>query len=153
VRVKEEKMKRKEKLYYIVVAGALLAVALIFGFDASAADQNPCSEDIAKFCKDVKPGQRAIMECLEQHESQLSDACKDYEAKMERPRAESREVVMQQMRVRQACRDDVAKFCNDLKPGSGGIAMCLKEHASELSLPCKDAVEAARGGEEERKAK
>ncbi len=57
------------------------------------------------------------------------------------------------MRVRQACRDDVAKFCNDLKPGGAGIATCLKEHASELSMPCRDAVEAARGGEEERKTK
>ena len=125
----------------------------MFGTAVSAADQNPCSEDIAKFCKDVKPGWRAIMDCLERHESQLSDACKDYEAKMERPRMESREVGMQQMRVRQACRDDVTKFCNDVKSGSDGIATCLKEHAGELSMPCRDAVEAARGGEEERKAK
>jgi hypothetical protein len=125
----------------------------MFGCDAFAADQNPCSEDIAKFCKDVKPGWGATMDCLERHESQLSDACKDYEAKMEKPRMESREVAGQQMRVRQACRDDVAKFCNDVTSGSVGIATCLKEHANELSMPCRDAMKAARGGEEERKAK
>jgi len=146
-------MKQNSKLYCATLGGALLILGLMFTTAASAADQNPCSEDIAKFCKDVKPGQRAIMDCLEQHESQLSDACKDYEAKMENPRVESREVGMQQMRVRQVCRGDVAKFCNDLKPGSGGITTCLKEHASELSLPCKDAVEAAREGSEETKVK
>jgi hypothetical protein len=146
-------MKQDSRFYCIIIIGMFFISSSMFGTAVSAAEPNPCSEDIAKFCKDVKPGQRAIMDCLERYESQLSDACKDYEASMERPRAESREVVMQQMRVRQACRDDVAKFCNDAGSGSGGIATCLKEHASELSLPCKDAVEAARGGEEERKAK
>ena len=92
------------------------------------------------------------MECLEAHENQLSDACKDYEAKMERPRMESREVSNQQMRVRQACKDDVTKFCNSAMSVSAGMA-CLKQHGSELSVPCKDAVEAASGGEEEQKAK
>jgi hypothetical protein len=146
-------MKQAKRSYHRVVTGALLAVALVFGFTAFAADQNPCSEDIAKFCKDVGPSWGAIMACLEQHESQLSDACKDYEAKMEKPRVESREAMRQQMRIRQACRDDVTKFCNDVKSASGGIATCLKEHAGELSLPCKDALEAAKGGEEERTAK
>jgi hypothetical protein len=145
-------MKQNGRLCCVILVGALFISALMFGADASAADQNPCSEDIAKFCKDVGPGWGAIMACLEQHESQLSDACKDYEAKMERPRMESREVAGQQMRVRQACRDDVTKFCNDVKSGSDGMT-CLKEHASELSIPCREAMEAARGGEEERKGK
>jgi len=146
-------MKQNSRLCCPTLVGALLILGLMLAAAASVAGQNPCSEDIAKFCQDVQPGKRAILDCLERHESQLSDACKDYEAKMENPRVESREVVMQQMRVRQACRGDVAKFCNDVKPGSGGITTCLREHASELSLPCKDAVEAAREGSEERKAK
>jgi hypothetical protein len=145
-------MKQSSRYYCIILIGMFFISSLMFGTAVSAAEQNPCSEDIAKFCKDVKPGQRAIMDCLERHESQLSDACKDYEARMERPRAESREVVKQQMRVRQACRGDVAKLCNEAASGSGGITTCLRELASELSMPCREAVEAARGGEEERKA-
>jgi hypothetical protein len=146
-------MKETGRLCRTILIGALFTVGLMFAAEASAADQNPCSEDIAKFCKDIKPGRPALMECLEKYESQLSDACKDYEAKMESPRVESREAWWQQMRVRQACREDVSKFCNDVKLGTGGIATCLKEHAGELSIPCREAVEAARGGEEERKAK
>ena len=148
-------MKQKATVCHIFHLGArlLAAFALMFAASASAADRNPCSEDIAKFCKDIKPGQNSLLECLEKHESQLSDACKDYETKMERPRAEAREVVNQQMRVRQACRTDIAKFCNDVKPGSDGVAACLKNHMSELSAPCGSALAATRGGQEERTAK
>jgi hypothetical protein len=74
----------------ILVAG-LLCLGLMFGTNASAADKNPCSEDIAKFCKDVKPDIRSIMDCLEEHENKLSDACKDFEATMGGSRVESRE--------------------------------------------------------------
>jgi hypothetical protein len=135
-------MKRNEKIYPVVVASVLFIVALMAGTSVSAAEPNPCTEDIAKYCKDVKPGQMALLECLEKHEAQLSDACKAYEAKMERPRVESREVVMQQKKVRQACREDVVKFCSGSPSVKGGISACLKEHGNELSGPCKEALKA-----------
>jgi gas vesicle protein len=37
-----------------------------------------------------------------------------------------------------ACKDDVQKFCKDVKPGAGRIIKCLKEHDSELSSACKE---------------
>ncbi len=141
-------MKRSHGLYPMILAAAFLLAGLMSGTDGRASDANPCSEDIAKFCPDVKAGEPAFLDCLERHESQLSDACKAYEAKLERPRTESREMVRQQMRIRQACRDDVAKFCKNLKPGGDGIAACLDAHENELSQPCRDAVEAARAGAE-----
>lgn len=146
-------MKSLKKLCLAVLLGVFFISGFMFGAEASAADQNPCSEDIAKFCKDIQPGKRALMECLERNESKLSDACKEYEARMENPRMESREVAAQQTRVRQSCAGDIAKFCSDVKPGSGGIMACLKEHAGELSIPCGDAVEAAKAGAEERTTK
>jgi hypothetical protein len=47
-----------------------------------------------------------------------------------------------------ACRADVARLCPGLSPGGGRIARCLKEHAEELSAPCKQAIadRRARGG-------
>jgi hypothetical protein len=146
-------MKQKGKFICAILVGAFFIPALMFGAGASAADPNPCSDDIAKYCKDVGSSRAAIMDCLERYEGQLSDACKDYEAKMEKPRVEMRERVRQQMRVRQACREDVVKFCNEVMSASDGFMTCLKEHVSELSIPCREAMEAARGGEEERKAK
>ncbi len=38
------------------------------------------------------------------------------------------------------CRGDVEKFCKDVKPGGGRIAMCLKEHQTDLSPACKEKI-------------
>ena len=43
-----------------------------------------------------------------------------------------------------ACRADVQKLCNGVKPGSGRIAMCLKQHESELSSECREHMAAAK---------
>ena len=39
--------------------------------------KDPCMADKEKLCKDVKPGEGAIMKCLKQHEGELSQGCKD----------------------------------------------------------------------------
>lgn len=36
-----------------------------------------CKEDAGKLCKDTKPGGGRILQCLKQHEGELSAACKD----------------------------------------------------------------------------
>jgi hypothetical protein len=36
-----------------------------------------CKDDAAKLCKDTKPGGGKIVQCLKQHEGDLSAACKD----------------------------------------------------------------------------
>jgi hypothetical protein len=148
----EEWMKKSTRLYYAAIWGVLFMAVVMFGSRAYAAEQNPCSEDIEKFCKNVGPGP-ALLGCLEEHESQLSDKCKDYEIKMEGPRGESREFVRQQMRIRQACRSDVEKFCSDVKPGSYSVGLCLTSHLDELSEPCGQAVKAARTPDEGVKTK
>jgi hypothetical protein len=43
---------------------AVLCVVLFNGIPANAQAQNPCAEDVAKFCKDVKPGEGRIARCL-----------------------------------------------------------------------------------------
>jgi len=135
-------MKRIRMACLITVAASLLCFDSMFETNVCAADQNPCSEDIANFCKDVKPDRRAIMNCLERHESQLSDVCRDYEAKMERTRVESREAGMHQMRFRQACKDDMAKFCKEAVSAQGEPLKCLKADENELSVPCNESIKA-----------
>jgi len=41
-----------------------------------AAAIKACRDDQRKFCKDVKPGEGRIRDCMKQHESELSDACR-----------------------------------------------------------------------------
>jgi len=95
----------------------------------------PCAEDIAKVCKDVQPGGGRILKCMKEHENELSPACKQHVAQVKEKAMEAKE----------ACQDDVMKFCADVKPGHGRILKCLKGHENELSPDCK-AMMASRGG-------
>ena len=121
-------MKKIDRLYFVPMLVGLVCLGLMLCTHASATVKNACTEDIAKFCKDVKPGQGAIMECLEKHESELSEACKEYETKMGGTRVERREKIREIIKFRQACKADVIKFCKDVGPVPGGIEKCLDEH-------------------------
>jgi hypothetical protein len=143
-------MKQLNSFYFAAMVVGLLCLGLMLNTNACAAVKNACTDDIAKFCKDVKPGGGAIMECLEAHESELSDACKEYEAKMEGTRVERKEEVRVWTKFRKACKADVIKFCKDVDPVQGGIEKCLNAHMSELSTPCSESVKALK---EERKKK
>ncbi len=55
----------------------------------------------------------------------------------------------QEKDMRGACRADVQKLCKDIQPGGGRMAMCLKQHESELSMGCRERMaEAKREGKE-----
>lgn len=130
---------------FLAVAG-ILCFGLMFGAYGFAMDKNPCDEDVAKFCKNIKPGAAAMLECLEVHEDKLSAACKEYEAKMggERlKRIEMREQVRNEANIRHSCRDDVTKFCKDVNPEQDGVAKCLREHENRLSATCRESIKAA----------
>jgi hypothetical protein len=43
-----------------------------------------------------------------------------------------------------ACRGDMAQFCGGLQPGGGRIRTCIREHFSQLSPGCKQALIQAR---------
>ncbi len=111
----------------MVLAVAALSIGVAAAADTPPAAKNPCADDVAKYCKDVKPGGGRIARCLKENENQLSPACK---SSIE----ESRK---QQMKAaHQACDGDIQKFCKDVKPGQGRIVRCLKEHEKELSAEC-----------------
>ncbi len=43
-----------------------------------------------------------------------------------------------------ACRADMQKLCKGIQPGGGRVAMCLKQHESELSPGCRERMAEAR---------
>jgi hypothetical protein len=49
------------------------------------------------------------------------------------------------------CADEIAKYCNDVQPGEGGILKCLKAHEPELSGFCRDKLNSALKRKEEAK--
>jgi hypothetical protein len=141
--VKEDRMKLNRICTTGALAAGFVCLGLMFGSGAPAQVKNACSDDIAKFCKDVKPGHGAIMDCLEKNETQLTDACKDYEQKMGGARLERREMVRAQVRLRQACGEDLRQYCKDMKPDVG-MSGCLTENESKLSPTCREALQTTK---------
>ncbi len=114
------------KIFALTVVSFCLS--LWVGINVYAEDTRPCADDILKFCKDVKPGEGRIANCLKEHEKDLSPACKK----------RTEEMMMRAKEVHNACADDIDKFCKDVQPGKGNIARCLREHKGELSPECKE---------------
>jgi hypothetical protein len=109
------------------VIATLLCLNLWMGSAVSADEARPCADDVAMFCKDVQPGGGRIVQCLKQHENELSPACKQRIIETK-----------QKLRgVHQACQDDVLKLCKDVQPGAGRLIRCLKDHENEVSAECK----------------
>ena len=114
------------RMQIFVLALSLLCVSA--GQRAYAVEQElPCAEEIAKYCKEVKPGGGRILNCLDEHQRELSVSCK---TKLE-------EAKKRLMEAQQACTGDMEKFCKDVQPGGGRILKCLREHTQELSSACR----------------
>jgi len=116
---------------------SLIVVSFIIFWNlhpAYAGQEHPCSDDIAKYCKGLQPGEGSIIECLQNNESKLSAECRSG-LEESRKRFEATE---------KACATDVAKFCKDIKLGGGRIARCLAQHADELSPECCAKCDLAR---------
>ena len=93
-----------------------------------------CADDVAKFCQGVKGRQGKLIQCLKEHQSELSSPCQ--------ARVQTMETRMKEMSG--ACENDIQQFCTGVNPGGGRIAQCLKQHESELSSTCKAELAHAR---------
>jgi hypothetical protein len=115
----------------LVVAMATAGLWITSGVTRGQAGPDACGADVAKYCKDVPPRGGGRYKCLKEHEKDLSEPCRKHIGDV-------------QSRVRgmhEACWDDVSGLCSDVRPGGGRILKCLKEHESELSDPCKVALQ------------
>ena len=120
--------------FFLLCAGAVDRVS-------AAEDKLPCAEEIAKHCKEVKPGGGRILSCLDEHQKELSDSCRK---KLE----ESKKKLME---AQQACTGDMEKFCKDVQPGEGRILKCLREHSQELSIVCSQVIDKTKGKTQEKR--
>ncbi len=114
-------MKRSMNVWMIFAATVMLSTHVLAG--------GPCDSDMAKYCSSVAKG-RPMVNCLSEHNAELSASCKD---KYKDMKARMRHTF-------EACQDDAEKFCADVKPGAGALPKCLKSHESELTKACKDTI-------------
>jgi Golgi apparatus protein 1 len=101
-----------------------------------------CEGDVQSFCKEVQPGKGRINKCLAENQGSLSAGCKEAMAQRGEMKAERREALEAGV---DACKNDMAQHCADVKPGSGRMNRCLKRNESKLSEGCRAAMKS--GGE------
>ena len=96
-----------------------------------------CEKELKTFCKDVTPGEGRVLACLYAHEDKLSGQCEyalyDAAAQLER-------ALNALSYAANECRDDLTKFCYDIKPGGGRLMQCIDKNDAKVSKRCKQAL-------------
>lgn len=118
------------KAAYALLTGCLLVCLVAAPAFAQGGPDGSCLKDMAAFCPDVARGGGRMMECLFEHEKSVSPACKEHLAEMK----------TKMKTIEKACQDDVEIFCPEAKGGEGGIAGCLKQNSTEISVECQESM-------------
>ena len=113
---------RRFQVFALLSAFAITSAALVLTQRVSAQDR-PCLADVQRLCKDLAPDNRnGMMQCLKDHEADLSDACK---ARL-------------QTFAHEPCAQDAMTLCSTVEQGNKrAMVHCLREHDAELSASCK----------------
>src|SRR5512139_854407 len=117
---------------FVIVCAVLVGPEA--GLSADQGERLLCAEDIARHCRGLKPGGGRIINCLKDHEAELSADC----------RAKIEEVRSMISRIEKNCSAEIGKHCSGIEPGGGRIARCLKEKEHEISDACRETLRAAK---------
>ena len=123
-----------------------------------------CRSDFIAQCSGVQPGGIEALNCLQQHNSSLSAACRKavsaINTKSKSTSAEPSQTApvttgaatpapaaaqpteAQRDAVKSACRSDFMAQCSGVTPGGAAALSCLQQHSARLSAPCQQAVAA-----------
>jgi hypothetical protein len=129
----------RKAMVWMVVIG----MVLVFGGVASAQQKliesvtKGCDKELKTYCKDVTPGEGRVLACLYAYEDKLSGQCEYalYDAAVQLERA-----LNALSYAANECRDDLAKFCSDIKPGEGRLLQCIDKNNAKVSKRCKQAL-------------
>jgi hypothetical protein len=133
----------KEPMRKIISVSIVLGALLLTSGRALAAEKlvedlkKACNKELTTFCKGVTPGEERILACLYAFEDKVSDKCVYalYDASLQLEKA-----VAALKFAASECKDDLEKFCANVKPGEGRGLACLNKNEKSLSEPCKDAL-------------
>ena len=106
----------------MMIVGLGMLLAALCGASPSRAVTEPCRPEMDKFCKDVTAGGGRVLKCLQEHDADLSDACRAHV-----------NTASQFM----ACLDDVMRLCPRAQPGGAQAMKCLRANQGKLSDECK----------------
>ena len=99
--------------------------------------QEGCSTELTQYCTEVTPGEGRLLACLYAYGDKLSGQCElalyDAAGRLER-------AIDAIVYLASECRAELETHCADVEVGEGRVAQCLKDHASELSPGCDQAL-------------
>jgi Cysteine rich repeat len=98
---------------------------------------NGCKTELARLCAGVVPGEGRVLACLYAHGDKISGRC-DYA--LYNAAAQLERAIGAMTYVASECRADLEAHCAGVDAGEGRVAQCLKDHASELSPRCDQAL-------------
>jgi hypothetical protein len=105
--------------------------------DTIAALRKACQKELSTFCKGVPEGEGRVLACFYAFQDKVSDKCMyalyDASAQLERAVTALKYAASQ-------CKDDLNKFCADVKLGQGRGLACLKKNEKSVSQNCNDAL-------------
>jgi Cysteine rich repeat len=121
----------------------VLGVVLMFGTQVLAAENvidtvaKGCKTELDTYCKNVTPGEGRVLACLYAFSDKLSGQCEyalyDAAAQLER-------ALTALTYVANECRDDLQKYCANIKPGEGRLLACMDKNEKQVSSRCKQAL-------------
>jgi hypothetical protein len=80
-----------------------------------------CRSDVQSLCPSVKPGGGRVAQCLQQHASELSPACKA------------------QLSTISECSEQVKQICGTEATTPSAVRSCISANASKFSTACRGA--------------
>jgi hypothetical protein len=123
----------------MVVIGMVLVFSGVASAQQGLVDSvaKGCDKELKTFCKDVTPGEGRVLACLYAHEDKLSGQCEYalYDAAVQLER-----VVNAVAYAANECREELTKYCADIKPGQGRLLQCIEKNDAKVSKRCKQAM-------------
>jgi len=129
----------RHAMVWMVVIGMVLVFSGAVSAQQALIDSvvKGCDKELKTYCKDVTPGEGRGLACLYAFEDKLSAQCEyalyDAAAQLER-------AINALAYAANECRDDLTKYCADIKPGQGRLVQCIEKNDAKVSSRCKQAL-------------
>jgi Cysteine rich repeat len=129
----------RNSIVWMVVIGMVLVFSGVASAQQALIESvvKGCDKELKTYCKDVTPGEGRGLACLYAHEDKLSAQCEyalyDAAAQLER-------AINALAYAANECRDDLTKYCADIKPGQGRLVQCIERNDAKVSSRCKQAL-------------
>src|SRR5512143_1308379 len=126
----------RQAMVWTVVIGMVLVFSGVVSAQQALIDSvvKDCDKELKTYCKDVTPGEGRGLACLYAFSDKLSPQCEyalyDAAAQLER-------AINAIAYAANECRDDLTKFCADIKPGQGRLLQCIEKNDTKVTTRCK----------------